>query len=131
MVKVWLAALAGALALLVGEAAGSPAARLDVTIPMSDGVPIAATLYVPEGTPPAGGWPAIVFFHGLSGNRQQMNALVEGYGLTNAGYAILTLDARGHGQSRIERMSATSRGPSMPTSPPDWPWPRASTVRMA
>ena len=58
MVKVWLAALAGALALLVGEAAGSPAARLDVTIPMSDGIPIAATLYVPDGTPPAGGVPS-------------------------------------------------------------------------
>jgi len=99
VVKVWLAALAGALALLVGTAAGAPAARLDVTIPMSDGVPIAATLYVPDGTPPTGGWPAIVFLHGLSGNRQQMNALVEGYGLTNAGYAVLTLDARGHGQS--------------------------------
>ena len=28
-----------------------------------------------------------------------MNALVEGYGLTNAGYAVLTVDARGHGQS--------------------------------
>ena len=99
MVKVWLAALAGALALLVGNAAGAPAARVDVTIPMSDGVPIATTLYVPEGTPPAGGWPAIVFFHGLSGTRQQMNALAEGYGFTNAGYAILTFDARGHGES--------------------------------
>jgi ABC-2 type transport system ATP-binding protein len=99
VVKVWLAALAGALALLVGTAAGSPAARVDVTIPMSDGVPLAATLYVPDGTPPAGGWPAIVFLHGLSQDRQQMNALVEGYGLTNAGYAILTFDARGHGQS--------------------------------
>jgi ABC-2 type transport system ATP-binding protein len=99
VVKVWLAALAGALALLVGTAAGASAARVDVTIPMSDGVPIAATLYVPEGTPPAGGWPAIVFFHGLSGTRQQMNALAEGYGFTNAGYAILTFDARGHGES--------------------------------
>ncbi len=99
VVKVWLAALAGALALLVGDAAGSPAARLDVTIPMSDGVPIAATFYLPDGTPPAGGWPAIVFLHGLSGNRQQMNALVEGYGFTGGSYAILTFDARGHGAS--------------------------------
>jgi predicted acyl esterase len=99
MLKVWLAALAGALALVVGDAAGSPAARLDVTIPMDDGVSIAATLYVPDGTPPAGGWPAIVVLHGLAGNRQSMNALVEGYGFTGAGYAILTFDARGHGES--------------------------------
>src|SRR4029450_8867828 len=77
VVKVWLAALAGALALLVGDAAGSPAAKLDVAIPMDDGVSIAATLYLPNGSPPAGGWPAIVFLHVLAGNRQQMNALVE------------------------------------------------------
>ncbi len=36
---------------------------------MDDGVSIAATLYLPDGTAPAGGWPAIVFLHGLSGNR--------------------------------------------------------------
>jgi predicted acyl esterase len=99
VVKVWLTALAAALVLVAGEAAGSTAAKQDLTIPMDDGVPIAATLYVPEGAAPAGGWPAIVFLHGLSGNRQQMNALVEGYGFTSGGYAILTFDARGHGQS--------------------------------
>jgi len=70
-----------------------------VTIPMDDGVSIAATLYTPDGGAPAGGWPTIVFLHGLAGNRQQMNALVEGYGFTNGPYAILTFDARGHGQS--------------------------------
>ena len=66
---------------------------------MDDGVSIAATLYVPDGTAPAGGWPALVFLHGLSGNRQQMNALVEGYGITGQGFAVLTFDARGHGES--------------------------------
>ena len=66
---------------------------------MDDGVSIAATLYVPDGSTPAGGWPAIVFLHGLSGNRQQMNALVEGYGFLGKGYAVLTFDARGHGES--------------------------------
>ncbi len=99
MVKVWLAALAGALALLVGNAAASPTAKLDVSIPMDDGVSIAATLYVPDGTPPADGWPAIVFLHGFGRNRSDNNALVEGYGLVNQGYAILTYDARGHGSS--------------------------------
>jgi len=98
--KLWLAALAALVALLVGQpAAGSTAARTDVTIPMDDGVSIAATLYTPDGAAPAGGWPTVVFLHGLAGNRQQMNTLVEGYGFTNGPYAILTFDARGHGQS--------------------------------
>ena len=99
VVKVWLAALAGALALFVGEAAGAPAAKQEVAIPMDDGVSIAATLYVPDGTPPAGGWPAIVFMHGLSQTRQVSSALAEGYGFTGGSYAVLTFDARGHGES--------------------------------
>jgi predicted acyl esterase len=99
VVKVWSTALVVALVLVTGDAAGSQTARQDISIPMDDGVSIAATLYVPDGAAPAGGWPAIVFLHGLSGNRQQMNALVEGYGVTGQGFAVLTFDARGHGQS--------------------------------
>ena len=99
MVKTSLAALAALLVLVAGEAPASTFAKQDVSIPMNDGVSIAATLYVPEGTMPAGGWPAIVFLHGLSGNRQQMNALVEGYGFVGQDYAVLSFDARGHGES--------------------------------
>jgi len=99
-VKAWLAALAAMLVLVAGEAPASSFAKQEVSIPMSDGVSIAATLYVPEGTMPAGGWPAIVFLHGLSGNRQQMNALAEGYGFVGQDYAVLSFDARGHGESQ-------------------------------
>jgi pimeloyl-ACP methyl ester carboxylesterase len=99
VVKVWLAALAAALVLVGGEATGSPLAKQDVAIPMDDGVSIAASLYLPTGTTPEGGWPAIVFLHGLSQTRQTMNALAEAYGFVDRGYAILTFDARGHGES--------------------------------
>ena len=99
MLKTSLAALAALLVLVAGEAPASTFAKQDVSIPMDDGVSIAATLYVPEGTMPAGGWPAIAFLHGLSGNRQQMNALVEGYGFVGQDYAVLSFDARGHGES--------------------------------
>jgi fermentation-respiration switch protein FrsA (DUF1100 family) len=98
--KVWLATLAGALAFFGGDVAtGSTAAKQDVSIPMDDGVSIAATLYLPDGTPPPGGWPAIVLLHGLAGNRQQINALVETYTPLTGSYALLTFDARGHGDS--------------------------------
>lgn len=99
VVKAWLTALAAALVLVTGEAPASSFARQDLAIPMSDGVSIAATLYVPDGVPPADGWPAIVFLHGLSGNRQQMNALAEGSGFVGQDYVVLTFDARGHGES--------------------------------
>jgi predicted acyl esterase len=99
VLKVWLVGLTAALMLVVGEAPASTLSRQDVSIPMDDGVSIAATLYIPEGPAPSGGWPAIVFLHALAGNRQQMNALAEGYGFVGQGYAILTFDARGHGES--------------------------------
>jgi len=99
VLKVWLAGLTAALMLLVGETPASTLARQDVSIPMDDGVSIAATLYVPGGAAPSGGWPALVFLHGFGRDRSDMNALVEGYGLVDQGYAILTYDARGHGSS--------------------------------
>jgi len=91
--------LAAALVLFAGETSASPVSKQDVLIPMDDGVSIAATLYLPDRASPAGGWPAIVFLHGFSRNRQDMNALVEGYGFVGQSYAILTFDARGHGES--------------------------------
>ena len=99
MVKPLAAVVAAALVLALGDATGSTLARQDLVIPMDDGVGIAATLYVPDGAPPAGGWPALVFMHGLSGNRAQMNALVEGYAFVGQSYVVLTFDARGHGES--------------------------------
>jgi ABC-2 type transport system ATP-binding protein len=71
--------------------------KQEVTIPASDGLPLAATLYVPDGTAPAGGWPAIMLLHGLGGDRQGMNALAEQAFLPGEQYAVLTYDARGHG----------------------------------
>ena len=99
VVKTWLAGVTAALVLVVGEATGATHAKQDVLIPMDDGVSIAASLYLPDGSPPAGGWPAIVFLHGFAGNRMQMNALAESTGLVGSDYAVLTFDARGHGQS--------------------------------
>ena len=92
------AAHVAALVLVVGEASGSTTSVQDLSIPMDDGVTIAATLQLPDAAPPTGGWPAIVFLHGLSGTRQPMSALASAYGFTGS-YAVLTFDARGHGQS--------------------------------
>ncbi|MDQ3672202.1 MAG: CocE/NonD family hydrolase [Actinomycetota bacterium] len=99
MVRTWTLGLAAALVLLVGDATGSTLSKQNVSIPMDDGVSISATLYVPDGAAPDGGWPALVFLHGLSGNKEQMNALAEAYGFVGQSYVVLTFDARGHGQS--------------------------------
>ena len=73
---------------------------------MSDGAKIAATYYLPNGAPPGPGWPSVLMLHGLGENRSdETNALgmsintVAETQLAPQGYAVLTLDARGHGQS--------------------------------
>ena len=63
---------------------------------MDDGVDLAATLYEPSTAPPPAGHPAIVLFHGLGGKRQDLDFLARAFA---GSFAVLTLDARGHGQS--------------------------------
>jgi fermentation-respiration switch protein FrsA (DUF1100 family) len=95
-VVVVLCALA--LVPLAGGSSTRAAARytsVDETIPGA-GVSLAATLYTPSGTVPAGGWPAIVLFHGLGGKRQDLDAIAAAFADR---FVVLSFDARGHGQS--------------------------------
>ena len=78
--------------------AGPGYTKADGTQTMDDGVVLATTLYLPDGQPPAQGWPGIVMLHGLGASRQDTNTWAEQY-FAGHGYAILTYDARGHGQS--------------------------------
>ena len=72
--------------------------RTENSLVMGDGVSLAATFYTPDGAPPSGGWPAVLMLHGFGGDRSSMNAAAEAH-LAPYGYAVLTVDARGHGAS--------------------------------
>lgn len=103
MARLAAALLGLALAL---PSTASAFGKVDQPIPMSDGVSLATTYYVPDGAPPTGGWPAVMLLHGLGGNRNassqlgmSLNAIAETQ-LAPQGYAVLTFDARGHGQSQ-------------------------------
>src|SRR5918992_1004922 len=94
-----------ALAAVTDARAGTYTAQ-DVTIPMSDGVPIAATLFTPDGAPPAEGRPAVMLLHGIGQTRRSVDAAagtsadaIAGEWLASEGYVVLTFDARGHGAS--------------------------------
>jgi acetyl esterase/lipase len=78
----------------------------DVTIPMSDGVQLAATVFTPDGAPPASGRPAVMLLHGLGQTRGSIDSAigtsangVAGEWLASEGYVVLTFDARAHGAS--------------------------------
>jgi predicted acyl esterase len=90
-----LAALATASAL---AGAAQAFIKTDGALVMDDGVTLGTSLYLPDGTPPPGGWPAILMLHGLGGSRQDMNTLAETWYVPR-GYAVYSYDARGHGDS--------------------------------
>jgi pimeloyl-ACP methyl ester carboxylesterase len=86
--------LALVLAVLTLAAAGPQ----ELTVTASDGVPLACALVEPDGAPPAGGWPAVVLFHGLGESHANMEPLAT-QSLAPADLASLMCDARGTGGS--------------------------------
>ena len=80
-------------AALFGAASPQP-----VTVTASDGVPLACSIVEPDGTPPAGGWPAVILFHGLGGSHTDMEPIATST-LAPAGFVSLECDARGTGAS--------------------------------
>jgi alpha-beta hydrolase superfamily lysophospholipase len=93
-----LIGVVAAALLLTPAALADSFTKADAVFTASDGVQLATTLYEPTSATPAGGYPAIVMFHGLGGKRQDMNQIAE-QSFANEGYAVLTFDARGHAQS--------------------------------
>ncbi|WP_216323874.1 alpha/beta hydrolase family protein [Deinococcus aestuarii] len=68
----------------------------------SDGLTIYALLTVPRGTPPAGGWPAIVFNHGyIPPDEYRTTERYVAYqdAFARSGFVTLKSDYRGHGES--------------------------------
>lgn len=75
----------------------------------SDGLKIYALLTVPAGTPPATGWPVILFNHGyippaLYSPTERYEAYVDA--LARSGYIVLRPDYRGHGNSEGDASGA-------------------------
>jgi alpha-beta hydrolase superfamily lysophospholipase len=81
--------------------AGTRAARSttqELTITASDGTELACGLVLPDGSPPAGGWPGVLLFHGLGENHEYMETIATA-AFAPAGFASLACDARGTGAS--------------------------------
>lgn len=83
--------------------------RRSVVSYQSDGLKIYALLTVPNGTPPKGGWPAIVFNHGyVPPNQYRTTERYVPYqdAFARAGFVTLKSDYRGHGSSQGEALGA-------------------------
>jgi predicted acyl esterase len=64
---------------------------------MDDGIRLDITRYIPTGSPPSGGFPAVIFVHGLSGNKTKMDRNAQEY--ADSGYVTVTYSVRGQGNS--------------------------------
>jgi dipeptidyl aminopeptidase/acylaminoacyl peptidase len=76
---------------------------------LSEGLKIYALLTIPNGDPPEGGWPAIVFNHGyippdVYRTTQRYIAYVDE--IAKAGYVVFRIDYRGHDASEGEATGA-------------------------
>jgi predicted acyl esterase len=88
-----------------GRAVAGDFTQTDTKVTMSDGARIAVSYFQPSGTPPPSGWPAVILLHGLGMTRNKAdfanwttNTLARQF-LAPEGYAVLTYDARAHGES--------------------------------
>jgi dipeptidyl aminopeptidase/acylaminoacyl peptidase len=69
---------------------------------LSDGLKIYGLLTIPQGNPPVGGWPVIIFNHGyLPPDTYQITARYVAYvdAIAKSGYIVFKSDYRGHGNS--------------------------------
>ena len=76
---------------------------------LSEGLKIYGLLTIPDGEPPEGGWPAIIFNHGyippdVYRTTERYVAYVDGF--ASRGYIVYRIDYRGHDQSEGEPSGA-------------------------
>ena len=81
-----------------GVFAGTRATAQELTVTASDGTKLACGLILPAGSPPAGGWPGVLLFHGLGQTHAAMETIAN-VALAPLGFASLACDARGTGAS--------------------------------
>ncbi|HEV8179477.1 MAG TPA: CocE/NonD family hydrolase [Gaiellaceae bacterium] len=94
-------ALCVAALVCAGASAASRAtttATQELTITASDGTKLACGLVLPTGSPPSGGWPGLLLFHGLGQTHASMETIANA-AFAPTGFASLACDARGTGAS--------------------------------
>jgi alpha-beta hydrolase superfamily lysophospholipase len=102
--RLVVAVVAAALVSAGGAAsvfAGTHAARAtkqELIITASDGTKLSCGLVLPAGSPPPGGWPGLLLFHGLGQTHAFMETIANA-AFAPTGFASVACDARGTGAS--------------------------------
>lgn len=93
-----LLAVAVAVVVCGGSASVARASTQELTIKVSDGTTLACGLILPPSSPPPGGWPGLLLFHGLGQSHAFMETIASA-AFAPVGFASLACDARGTGAS--------------------------------
>jgi putative CocE/NonD family hydrolase len=97
VVAALLVCAAAASAVYASTRATGPTTT-ELTIQASDGTKLACGLVLPGGSPPSGGWPGIILFHGLGQSHADMETIANA-AFAPVGFASLACDTRGTGAS--------------------------------
>ncbi len=79
------------------DAPSVPVTRVDFTVTLRDGTILDALKFIPQGTPPSGGWPTVVFVHGYGDNKETLAGFAKSQ--AEYGYYTTTFSMRGQGHS--------------------------------
>ena len=71
--------------------------RYDFTVTMRDGVDMDCLKFVPQATPPDGGWPTVIMVHGYGDNKETLAGFCKAQ--AQYGYYTFTYSVRGQGHS--------------------------------
>ena len=71
--------------------------RYDFIVKTQTGVKLDALKFIPTGTPPAGGWPTVIFVHGYGDNKETLAGFAKAQ--AEYGYYTATFSVRGQGNS--------------------------------
>ena len=71
----------------------------ETLITMNDGIQLDASVCTPDGSPPEGGWPAVILVHGHGDAATKASSLPRGRRLAERGYVTVSYSVRGQGCS--------------------------------
>jgi predicted acyl esterase len=71
--------------------------RYDFWVTLRDGIKLDGLKYIPNGTPPAGGWPTVIMVHGYGDSKETLAGFCQAQ--AQYGYYTMTFSVRGQGYS--------------------------------
>jgi len=74
-----------------------PVTRYDFSVTLRDGTVLDALKFIPNQSPPSGGWPTVIFVHGYGDNKETLAGFARAQ--AEYGYYTATFSMRGQGNS--------------------------------